>query len=344
MLTLNFSNRQLNKIIVNNCNNIYLNLAKELDLLYSPPNDDQFLYLWRNSPVVVIGKHQNPYKECNLKFMKENSIVLSRRPTGGGAVYQDLGNSCWTFISPKFNPQFNNEIIIETLKKFNINSIASGRNDIEVNGKKVSGSAFRKTNFRSIHHGTMIMNVNMTHLVSSLTVDSTKLIAKGVESVRSRVMNLHEINNEINHQNFCETISKIYEKRIGKCEIEEINEKTLLNEISVKKRFDELISNQWIFNKSSTAKIYSNKRFDFGGFDIILNINENKIKKIIINSDCLYTDLIEGFENTLNLFINNNFNEKILNEFINSFDNEIIIKMAKELINWIIPEMKNWNF
>jgi len=341
MLTRFFSGR----IIVNKSTNIYLNLAKELEMLYSPPKDENILYLWRNNPVVVIGKHQNPYKECNLPFMKAKNIVLSRRPTGGGAVYQDLGNTCWSFLSPKFDPEYNNKIIIDSLSTLGIKATATGRNDIEVNGKKVSGSAFRKAQNRSIHHGTMIMNVNMEHLVESLTVDTSKLIAKGVESVRSRVMNLNEANKLVNHDAFCDSIIKSFKLIHADAKVEEVNEDSLLNESEVRLRYNELSSHDWIYGKASKAMVSTSTRYQWGGFELGLTIENGRVTKCIVHSDCLYTDLVESLENSINFYIKNNLASvtEVLNKEFTKYGDDPLKSMSKELKQWVHLELSKYS-
>ena len=115
--------KNLSQIIVTSCTDAKLNLAHELALLQrSPEKFDNILFIWRNKPTVVIGKHQNPYKECNLDFMRKYNIKLARRTTGGGAVYQDLGNTNWTFISPKLSTENNNKVLLDAVQRFNINA------------------------------------------------------------------------------------------------------------------------------------------------------------------------------------------------------------------------------
>lgn len=284
------------KIIITSSTNPHLNLAKELSLLYMPKSDENILYLWRNAPTVVIGKHQNPYKECNLEFMKKEHITLARRPTGGGAVYQDLGNTCWTFLSPKFTPQHNTGVIVSALKQLGIDSYGTGRNDVEVDGKKISGAAFRKAEHRSIHHGTMLFNVNMANLSKVLTVDQSKLQAKGVDSVRSRVMNLVEIKPDINHEMFCDAMIKEYQKILGNCEIIHSSAEDFLQNEDVKKRYELLSSHKWLFGQCSSAKVSFSKRFDFGLFDVTVIINNGEIQDIKVNSDCLVNEITEDFQ------------------------------------------------
>lgn len=333
--------RNIARIIYSESNNPRLNLAHELSLLLDKDKrNDNTLYLWRNKPVVVIGKHQNPFKECNREYMKSHKITLARRPTGGGAVYQDLGNTCWTFLSNKFTPKLNNEILIDALKEFDINARANGRNDIEVNSKKISGAAFRKTHDLSIHHGTMLLNVDIPSMVQSLTVDKKKLIAKGVESVRSRVMNLADIVPSITHEKFCDALINSYKKVHGDCEMIHMNMNDVLNDKSIVEKYQELSSRNWLYGKNSDAKAQASKKFAFGLFDLSINIQNGNLIAINASSDCLYNDLTEKFIEKLEECVEKH-STKPLNSLKYCFENEKS-KMAAELAAWASNEIEKF--
>eukprot|EP00823_Brevimastigomonas_motovehiculus_P005556 TRINITY_DN4130_c0_g1_i1.p1 TRINITY_DN4130_c0_g1~~TRINITY_DN4130_c0_g1_i1.p1 ORF type:complete len:403 (-),score=49.31 TRINITY_DN4130_c0_g1_i1:154-1362(-) len=156
------------------------------------------------APSIIMGRFQNPWKECHVQRIEQDKVNLVRRKSGGGAVYQDLGNSIYTFISSKngFSKDVNNKILINALAKIGVNAVASGRNDLHVNGKKVSGAAFSNTAARSLHHGTMLLNVNMNAMPKYLNPNKAKLASKGVSSVTARVMNLIELVPTITHDQF----------------------------------------------------------------------------------------------------------------------------------------------
>ena len=336
-----------NRIIVTSCRNPHINLATELALFNAPLRDEKILYLWRNDRVVVIGKHQNPYKECNVPFMQQNNVYLARRPTGGGAVYQDLGNTCWTFVDSRFDPKANTDILCRALKKFGIHAYGTGRNDVEVDGKKVSGAAFRREPGKSIHHGTTLMNVDMKMLASCLTVNSAKLTAKGVDSVRARVMNLVEIAPGLTHDKFCDAIISEFQKAHGKCPTEFIDEKSVLKDNEVRRIYQQLSSQEWLFGRCSNAEVTASKRFDFGLFDVMLKAESGKVATVQIHSDCLIPEVVEKFEACINN--RQSLNRASLTEaerqaFINSMKNKEEKQMAEKLLQWILPEMKKWSF
>ena len=202
-------------IITAESNNILFNLATEEYIFEHIEIENPLLFLWRNNPTIIMGKHQNPWKECRVQLLEENNVMLARRKTGGGCVYQDLGNSVFSFINPvKENIDFktmNNEVLLGALEKgFGVKGEASGRNDLTVDGRKVSGSAYKLklgrkdgSGRRSLHHGTMLLDLELGALGKYLSPNKKKLESKGVDSVISRVLNLKELVPEINHDNFC---------------------------------------------------------------------------------------------------------------------------------------------
>lgn len=163
------------------------------------------LFLWRNANTVVIGRAQNPWKECNTRRMEEDGVTLARRSSGGGAVFHDLGNSCFTFMAgkPGYDKGVSTAIVLDGLKRLGITASASGRNDLLVatadGDRKVSGSAYRETQDRGFHHGTLLLDADLGRLANYLNPDPKKLAAM-ITSVRSRVANLCELLPGIDHQ------------------------------------------------------------------------------------------------------------------------------------------------
>lgn len=160
------------------------------------PSDDTVFYLWQNRPSVIIGLNQNVYSEVNIKYLEDNGIVLARRVTGGGAVYHDLQNLNYTIVGRSRDldrdyPGYMN-FIIDALRKLGVPAELSGRNDIMVDGRKVSGYAKRVFKDRLMVHGTLMFDVDIEHLTAALAVPGSKLEASGIESVRSRVANLKD--------------------------------------------------------------------------------------------------------------------------------------------------------
>jgi len=164
------------------------------------PSDDVVFYLWRNRPSVIIGISQNPFTEVDLPYLEAHGIDLVRRSTGGGAVYHDLQNLNYSFTGPLSllsdrqgghpHPVY---LMADALASFGVKAEVSGRNDIFVDGRKVSGYAKRVWKDRAIIHGTLMYDVDVDTLTAALDTPESKLHRKGVASVRSRVANLKDL-------------------------------------------------------------------------------------------------------------------------------------------------------
>ena len=170
----------------------YYNLAVE-EYLFRHATEDVFM-LWQNEPCVVIGKNQNAYAEINMDVARRDGIAVVRRITGGGAVYHDDGNVNYTFIAASGNASLDFSRfcapIIDALCEVGVTAALSGRNDLTVDGKKISGNAQHSANGKTLHHGTLLFDSDLEKLSSVLHVDEEKLRAKSIRSVRSRVINL----------------------------------------------------------------------------------------------------------------------------------------------------------
>ena len=176
------------KYLINTSTDPYFNMAFDEFCLQQYECDEPFFYLWRNRPAVIIGLNQNAYSEVNLPYLNEKGITLARRVTGGGAVYHDLQNMNYTIVGKDVTP----EPFAEALRKLGVPAELSGRNDIFVQGRKVSGYAARVWHDRSIVHGTMMYDVDLDTLSKVLDTPGSKMEAKGISSVKSRVANLKE--------------------------------------------------------------------------------------------------------------------------------------------------------
>jgi lipoate---protein ligase len=173
----------------------YFNIAAE-EYILKEFNEDIFM-LWRNSPSIIAGKHQNTLAEINVDFVKEHSIKVVRRISGGGTVFHDLGNLCFTFISTGREGHLVDfrrftQPIIDVLQKLGIEARFEGRNDLTINGLKFSGNAEHVWKNRVLHHGTLLFSARMDHLSAALNADPSKFTDKAVKSVRSRVTNISE--------------------------------------------------------------------------------------------------------------------------------------------------------
>lgn len=173
----------------------YKNLAIEKHLMDTTPKGCCVLYLWQNQNTVVIGKNQNAWLECRTSLLEKEGGRLARRLSGGGAVFHDLGNLNFTFIMSKEDYDLDKQlsVIQKACALAGIAAERSGRNDLLSDGRKFSGNAFFQNRTHAYHHGTLMVDVDRDKLGRYLSPPKAKLEAKGITSVRSRVVNLKEL-------------------------------------------------------------------------------------------------------------------------------------------------------
>ncbi len=171
----------------------YFNLAAEEYFLKN--FQENFFMLWRSQPTVVVGKHQNALAEINHDFIHAHQIPVARRLSGGGTVFHDLGNLNFTFIRnvekiQEVNFKVFTFPIVEALKTLGVEAYTTGRNDLQIDGKKISGNAEHVHRNRVLHHGTLLFNSQLDALKGALKVDLSKFEDKAVQSNRSEVTNI----------------------------------------------------------------------------------------------------------------------------------------------------------
>jgi len=173
----------------------YFNLACEQFVFDELPRDCSYVMLWQNSSTIVIGKYQNTYSQINTDYVRENGIKVARRLSGGGAVYHDMGNLNYTFITDAesmegLNMQLFCRPVVRTLERLGVPAQINGRNDITIDGKKFSGNSQYVKSNRVMHHGTILFDADLSAVGKALQVDESKIQSKGIRSVRSRVTNV----------------------------------------------------------------------------------------------------------------------------------------------------------
>ena len=177
------------KYFINGCTDPYRNMAFD-EWFLENGTDEPVFYLWRNRPSVIIGFNQVAENEVNLDYLREHGILLVRRVTGGGAVYHDLQNLNYSFAGPLHT--IDTTLITDALTAMGLDVERTGRNDIFLDGRKISGYARRVWKNRELIHGTLMYDVDIETLTAALNVEGSKLNRKGVASVRSRVTNIKD--------------------------------------------------------------------------------------------------------------------------------------------------------
>lgn len=288
------------KVFTTEITDPFLNLATEEWLFRELENDSITLFLWRNAPCVVIGRGQNPWVECNIKQLTEDQIPLVRRTSGGGTVYHDLGNTNFSFMSvkPYFNKKTHIDMVLTALKRLGVEAFSSSRNDILIphsdnTPRKISGSAYKESKDRGLHHGTLLIHADLNRLNNYLNPIRKDLSAKGVPSVRSQVMNLHELNTTLSHDGFCDALIQSYMSHIGiNNKLTHLKKEDLLKNpliLDHAKRFQEW---SWQYGKTLPFKHRFTQQFDWGSVSIQLTAE----KGIISDCQIQATDYQEVFE------------------------------------------------
>ncbi|WP_114193960.1 lipoate--protein ligase A [Edaphovirga cremea] len=277
----------------------WFNLAVE-DCIFRQMTTQRVLFLWRNAETVVIGQAQNPWKECNTRRMEQDGIKLARRSSGGGAVFHDLGNTCFTFMAgkPEYDKSVSTGIILDALNSLGINASASGRNDLVMatpdGDRKISGSAYRETADRGFHHGTLLLDADLSRLANYLNPDVKKLQAKGITSVRSRVANLSEFLPDINHEQICAAAMEAFFNYYGsRVEPEIISPDVYPDLPGFPEQFAKQSSWEWNFGKAPAFSHSLDERFVWGGVEIFFDVEKGAIGRAKIYTDSLNPEPLE---------------------------------------------------
>ena len=248
------------------------------------------LYLWRNRRTVVIGQNQNPYSEVNVEALEADGGYLMRRKTGGGAVYHDDGNLNFSFVVSKalYDQTRQFSVIQRAVESFGLHTELSGRNDILAEGRKFSGNAFSKGRVNDLHHGTILIKGNMDDLARYLKPKPAKLQKHGVQSVRSRVVNLAELNPEITPESIVPRLKEAFESEYS--EISEVLEfSEIIKKPEVRALHDHYASDEWKYGRWRTFTAQRSAQFDWGGVELALTVDEARgiITEVQIASDAL---------------------------------------------------------
>ena len=269
-----------------------INLAMEEALLLSNPPVPT-LFLWQNAHTVVIGRGQNAWKECRSDLLREEGGTLVRRSTGGGAVYHDLGNLNFSFLMPKatYDVPRQLQVIARAVANFGIEAEASGRNDIVLvpSGAKFSGNAFRHTPSASLHHGTILMDVDFSKLGRYLQPSRAKLEAKGVDSVRARVGNLSELAPDITIPALKDALHTAFIQEYGPTDtldITDLVDAAQLDSLTAKYR-----DWGWTFGSTPQFDLTLEHRFPFGMLELHLRLKQGAIQEAACYTDANDPDL-----------------------------------------------------
>lgn len=242
-------------------------------------DDEAYFFTWEIKGV-VIGKNQVLENEVNLDYLKENNIDVYRRPTGGGAIYADENNTMYTMITKRtknfsFKPYL--QLVIDAMKKLGLEIEFSGRNDLLFQGKKISGVAFLQNKYGFLIHGTYMYNVDVETMIRTITPNNEKLVSKGIESVRSRVINLKPYLNGMTQRELIKHLENEITKKEYILTEEDIK---AINQLAIKYE-----TKKWRFMEQPEHNKKLVKRITGGLFEINLKINKGIIEDINFTGD-----------------------------------------------------------
>ena len=288
------------KLYVLTTTNPHYNLAVE-EYLFRNEREDVCM-LWQNEPTVVIGKNQNAFAEVDLEPLRRNGVHLARRITGGGAVYHDLGNVNFSFISAqsgetgldfaKFTAP-----ILKALATLGVRADLSGRNDLLLDGQKFSGNAQYSAGGRTLHHGTLLFDADLTALSRYLRPDEGKLASKGIKSVRSRVTNLAPyLQISATTGEFISLLARFLREEYTP------EEPPVPQNAEIDALFARNASKEWLFPERALVAGYTlreKKRFPFGSVEITLSMYNDIVYDAMIRGDFFGQTPIEELERAL---------------------------------------------
>lgn len=260
----------------------YYNLALEQHIFDSIGTGESCFMLWQNDNTIVVGKHQNTFEEINAAYVEEKGITVVRRLSGGGAVYHDLGNLCFTFITDEtdgrkaFDFAFFCKPVALALASMGVEVEISGRNDMTIDGKKFSGNAQYMKRGRIMHHGTILYDSDLDVASRALSVGGDKIESKGIKSVRSRITNIKpNMNREVSVIEFRDAL-RDYMFRENSMQYRAL---TAEDETAVLRLRDEVYSRwEWNFGASPEYSVRKSRRVDgCGQIDVYLSVGPNGI-------------------------------------------------------------------
>ena len=287
------------QIFSTDCTNPHRNLAVEQYLLETVPEETCILYLWQNRRTVVIGCNQSPWKECRTAALEADGGFLARRLSGGGAVFHDLGNLNFTFLVNKADYDLPRQlgVIVEACRLLGIPAECSGRNDVLSNGRKFSGNAFYEHGGKSYHHGTLLVNVDLSSMGRYLSPSKAKLEAKGVSSVRSRVVNLRELKPDLTIEETAARMEEAFQSVYGMGA--ERLETSALDGACVDALTERNRSWDWLYGRDIPCELRCGKRFPWGEVELRLEVDAGTVRGVTVYTDAMDWALAPAVEEAL---------------------------------------------
>ncbi|HSH44557.1 MAG TPA: lipoate--protein ligase [Longimicrobiales bacterium] len=279
------------------------NLALEEHVLRSTGGEESYLLFYVNAPSIIIGRHQNTIEEINTDVVRDQGIQVVRRISGGGAVYHDLGNLNFSFITPYSRDRFNRyeeftRPVVEVLRELGVPAEVSGRNDIVADGRKISGNAQFVSGGRMFSHGTVLVDSDLDAVTAALNVKPSKIESKGHRSVRSRVANISEfLSSPIAVD---ELRSRILHRIFGDHRTPETHPLDETDHAAVAELVETKYGTwDWNYGESPDFNIQRARRFPVGEIDLRIQVERGAISGLRIFGDFMASREITDVETRL---------------------------------------------
>lgn len=279
--------------------NPYDNLAAEEFLLRRVAEWEMVLYLWRNERTVVVGRNQNIWSEVNMDELEAIKGFPTRRLSGGGAVYHDSGNLNFTFVTRRsdFDIPRQTGVVLAAIRSLGFaDAVQTGRNDLCIGERKFSGQSYYYDGDAAFHNGTILWKTGGEEMSRVLSPSKEKLASKGVKSVRSRTVNLSEIQPSLGieeiYKAFYAAFDAEYKLSASKISIDFEDEEYK----KIRSRFS---SKDWIFNKASNFSEKLSRRYDWGNTEIYLDVRGGIVRDCTVYTDALDTSASQNLRASL---------------------------------------------
>ncbi len=290
------------KYIESNSTDPYYNLALEEYVFNDLPRDESYFMLWQNANTIVIGKYQNAWEEVNQKAVDEKGIKVARRLSGGGAVYHDLGNLNFTFIVDQKDVKGLNfkifvKPVVETLNALGVPAEFTGRNDILVNGMKISGNSQYVKQGRVMHHGCIMLSTDLSRVADALKVREAKFSSRNSKSVRSRVTTINaQAPREITMEEFKTALK---ERILGTGEVENYRLTDRDEQAIMELRNAKYSTWEWNYGSDIRYEMRREEKFENGLVTVDLTAKDGRIENIHFSGDFFGNGPIEELEQAL---------------------------------------------
>ncbi|MCT3573459.1 lipoate--protein ligase [Levilactobacillus brevis] len=273
------------------------NLATEQYLMNNKKFDEPLVLFYYEGPCIIVGRNQNTLEEINQKYVEEHNITVTRRLSGGGAVYQDLGNLCFSFVVDSDSEEFGDfksfvQPVVDALHAMGATTAeVSGRNDILVDGKKFSGNAMYSHSGKTFSHGTLMLDVDQDVIAHALNVPEDKMKSKGIKSVRSRVTNLEPyLAPEYQNLTVPEFRDTLLKELFQVKDLKAIADKEVTinddEKVAIDKIYNDYYNNwDWVYGNSPEFTVKKRQHFTAGTIDARLLVEGGKIKNLKFYGD-----------------------------------------------------------